>query len=173
MDEVTFVSHDFLKTPTFGDSLYHVIVSNPPYISPRHFDTETTRSVRNFEPRLALVPSQNEGRMTGWDPTDVFYAHLIRMYVAQRAVVLVMEVGDEEQAIRIIDAAIAQYAIHKYSQIKIWRDLPCETPTKYEHKRTWKFADNDFTVSASGEGNVRAVVIRRSARGGVLDPKVT
>ncbi len=35
---------------------WHVVTCNPPYISQRAFNTCTARSVRNFEPRLALVP---------------------------------------------------------------------------------------------------------------------
>jgi len=34
-----------------------LLVCNPPYISHRGFATQTTRSVRNFEPKLALVPN--------------------------------------------------------------------------------------------------------------------
>ncbi|KAI9827988.1 MAG: hypothetical protein M1819_006831 [Sarea resinae] len=37
-------------------SEWDVIISNPPYISPEGYKRTTSRSVRNFEPRLALVP---------------------------------------------------------------------------------------------------------------------
>lgn len=35
---------------------WDLLTSNPPYISPRGFSVSTSRSVRNWEPKLALVP---------------------------------------------------------------------------------------------------------------------
>ncbi len=35
---------------------WDILISNPPYISPRGFAKQTSRSVRNWEPKLALVP---------------------------------------------------------------------------------------------------------------------
>ena len=39
-----------------GETEWDIIISNPPYISPRGYVRETHRSVRNWEPKLALVP---------------------------------------------------------------------------------------------------------------------
>ena len=39
---------------------WDILTSNPPYISPRSYNTCTARSVRNFEPKLALVPPQSQ-----------------------------------------------------------------------------------------------------------------
>lgn len=35
---------------------WHIVTCNPPYVSPHAFNTCTARSVRSFEPKLALVP---------------------------------------------------------------------------------------------------------------------
>lgn len=39
-----------------GKGNWDILISNPPYISPQAFDHTTTRSVKRYEPRLALVP---------------------------------------------------------------------------------------------------------------------
>ncbi|PBP17490.1 hypothetical protein BUE80_DR011730, partial [Diplocarpon rosae] len=98
-----------------------LIISNPPYISQRAFDTETTRSVRNWEPRLALLPSAASIR-TGDDQDagngeekvpkrigsvdledeDLFFVRLMAIHDLRNSKVCVMEVGDEEQAERVV-----------------------------------------------------------------------
>jgi methylase of polypeptide subunit release factors len=39
-----------------GIGNWDILISNPPYISPSAFNHTTTRSVKKYEPRLALVP---------------------------------------------------------------------------------------------------------------------
>ncbi|KAI9367016.1 S-adenosyl-L-methionine-dependent methyltransferase, partial [Aspergillus egyptiacus] len=59
-----------------------VLISNPPYISPKEYrDGTTSRSVRKFEPKLALVPPGNTvwsaGKKTPRE--DLFYLHIIAL----------------------------------------------------------------------------------------------
>ncbi|KAK5096679.1 hypothetical protein LTS08_007552 [Lithohypha guttulata] len=85
-----------------SDVLFDVIVSNPPYISPNDFRIggTTTKSVRKFEPRLALVPPSIFLDEVV-DQADQFYVALVRIAVAAKTRLLVMEIGDTEQALRV------------------------------------------------------------------------
>ncbi|KAL5352002.1 formate dehydrogenase (NAD+) [Pseudogymnoascus australis] len=58
----------------YGDETFDVVTANPPYISRLGFNRDTERSVRNFEPQLALVPPVDggEGR-----PEDIFYGRIV------------------------------------------------------------------------------------------------
>ncbi len=157
--QVNFLKQDFFQQQLARKSLFHVIISNPPYISQQHFNTETTRSVRNWEPKLALVPQQ-AGSIDGWDPEDIFYAQLIKFYEDGRSKILVMEVGDEAQASRIITRAIRQGFFQK-NNIEIWRDWPAEKPSEAE--KQWCLEIDGWTIHATGAGQIRAVVfVRRS-----------
>lgn len=76
-----------------------VLISNPPYISPTSFrDGTTARSVRIFEPTLALVPPGpricNQG--------DLFYHSLIAMSFKLRTKLTILECGDRMQANRVV-----------------------------------------------------------------------
>lgn len=105
---------------TAGTGEWDLLTSNPPYISPSGFALSTSRSVRNWEPKLALVPpvervdlhqkhfydhyypdNENLLRKVDYQPEDVFYARLLeiaRTYGPKR---VLMEVGDMEQAKRV------------------------------------------------------------------------
>ncbi|KAI0145161.1 hypothetical protein GGR57DRAFT_305445 [Xylariaceae sp. FL1272] len=98
-----------------------ILVSNPPYISQRGFNTDTERSVRTHEPRLALVPpplshshpsSSNAATDSYKDllqpgnPEDVFYARLLQIAAKLRPRVVAFEVGDLGQAMRVMEMAL-------------------------------------------------------------------
>ncbi|KAI1746518.1 S-adenosyl-L-methionine-dependent methyltransferase [Xylaria castorea] len=87
-----------------------ILVSNPPYISQRGFDTDTGRGVRNHEPKLALVPSSSRPPSPTMTcaPEDVFYARLLEIADALRPRTVAFEVGDMAQAIRVVEMAIAR-----------------------------------------------------------------
>ena len=102
---------------------YDLVISNPPYISPVDFARETQRSVRNFEPKLALVPprqvhstvalplTENEG--------DVFYPRILQIARACRAKMVLMEVDGMEQAQRVTAMA---GKLQLWDELQIWRD---------------------------------------------------
>ncbi|KAM0162802.1 hypothetical protein ACHAPG_001508 [Botrytis cinerea] len=139
-----------------------VIVSNPPYISEDGFNKETTRSVRNWEPELALVPNASRRETihfngdAGNSPLikveDVFYYRLLRFHFLLKSKILVMEVGDEAQAKRV-----AQMAIGSSDRIEIWRDWPDQHESGSESAE-YMFLGN-YEIVVKGTGMVRAVVL--------------
>ncbi|KAK2811829.1 hypothetical protein FQN50_001867 [Emmonsiellopsis sp. PD_5] len=88
-----------------------ILISNPPYISPAQFRNGTTaRSVRRFEPRLALVPPplslsavDGLGGAGAVRREDVFYHRILKFAGGEgvRAELVVMECGDRGQAGRV------------------------------------------------------------------------
>lgn len=106
-----------------------VIVSNPPYISPEHFKPGgvTTSSVREHEPQLALVPPATlvDQRVC---QADQFYVVLLEIAQKTDAKLLVMEVGDTAQALRVRSwcrRAVRQNGERleqKAARIEIWKD---------------------------------------------------
>ena len=91
---------------------YKIVVSNPPYISAKGFQQQTERSVRNYEPKLALVPERVGGLLetTGglveeWDEEvkteDIFYEAIRVRALNMGAQIMLFEVAGTEQAVRI------------------------------------------------------------------------
>ncbi|KAJ0413997.1 S-adenosyl-L-methionine-dependent methyltransferase [Aspergillus carlsbadensis] len=84
-----------------------VIISNPPYISPAEYRNGTTsRSVRMFEPKPALVPPEYyySGPMLHVDDfqiEDLFYHHIVAIVASSRARLAVLECGNRLQAMRV------------------------------------------------------------------------
>jgi len=84
---------------------FDVVISNPPYISPEDYAPggTTARSVRKFEPKLALVP-QASGDMDDRAPVpqaDVFYYWVLQIARKVRAQMVVMETGGGDQVWRV------------------------------------------------------------------------
>lgn len=105
-----------------GDISCDLMISNPPYISTSDFrDGTTARSVRLFEPRLALVPSRTSLRNERDRPEDVFYRHLLSLSFKLRPKVTVLECGDLAQARRVVDMyrELSPHRTHDMS-VSIW-----------------------------------------------------
>ena len=107
----------------YGDETFDVVTANPPYISRLGFNRDTERSVRNFEPRLALVPGEDrvggggeEGR-----PEDIFYGRIVEKAEGVGAKILVMEVAGMEQAGRVARIVRGREG---WGRIEVWRDFP-------------------------------------------------
>jgi methylase of polypeptide subunit release factors len=136
-----------------------VLISNPPYISPKSFKYETRRSVRNWEPKLALVPSITlKGSFL---PQDVFYDRLLHLHLKIcGSRILLMEVGDDEQAIRVAQLAIERLrgdlAASRVVRIELWRDSPDSLPEDNERR---KVNLDGYSISVKGSGSLRAVVL--------------
>jgi HemK-like putative methylase len=136
-----------------------ILISNPPYISTQNFTYGTTRSVRNWEPKLALVPSIL--RRGNFLPQDVFYDRLIDLhFTVCGSKILVMEVGDDHQAVRIAkliaDRLRSPLSDNQGGGIEIWRDSPDATPESHED---CKLEINGYSVTQRGSGALRAVVL--------------
>lgn len=118
-----FMRSDILSSDTIPDlhgTKWDIIVSNPPYISPKSYRTTTSHSVRSFEPKLALVPPIRAS-LNDEAQGDIFYPRLLEIAERVRARVLLMEVADIEQANRVAESV---KATGTWRGIEIWRDDP-------------------------------------------------
>ncbi|KAK0101188.1 hypothetical protein ONS95_012831 [Cadophora gregata] len=155
--EVQFGFADIIHHPPRNLGQFDIIISNPPYISRSAFNTQTTRSVRNYEPKQALVP-------LGQNP-DVFYKRLIRMHQVHLSRVLVMEVGDAAQAIRVAALAFEmnntgfKHAPRVMNRVEIWRDNPDIEAGDGANEVVKELAGEKIRII--GQGKIRAVVLFR------------
>ncbi|KAH6642690.1 S-adenosyl-L-methionine-dependent methyltransferase [Boeremia exigua] len=131
---------------------WDILISNPPYISPSAYWKTTTRSVRGFEPRLALVPPPTL-KVNDAQQGDLFYPRLLKIAEEVEAKVVLLEVADLEQALRV--ARNAQQ-VDVFDGIEIWRDDP-------ESSSSQSTTEDGFNVY--GTGNARSVVCWRGAGG--------
>ncbi|RYO79506.1 hypothetical protein DL762_008137 [Monosporascus cannonballus] len=140
------------------ERLIDVLVSNPPYISAAGFARDTGRSVRNHEPRLALVPDVARFGRDGYDcaPEDVFYSRLLRIADDARPGVVALEVGDLAQAVRVVEMAL-WYKERWWESIEIWRDWPDMLPEEGEEGVV---VVGGVRVPVIGSGNGRVVLLR-------------
>lgn len=128
----------------FGQE-FDILISNPPYISPKSFYRTTHRSVRNYEPKLALVPpasSKQDDEAIG----DAFYPRLIQVAEQVGARMLLLEVADMEQAQRVASLAAAGDI---WQRIEIWRDDPSGVVED--------LMIGSHTIRVRGSGNGRSV----------------
>lgn len=102
--------------------IFDILISNPPYISPRQFLSTTARSVREYEPIQALVPpAKASDQLSDADVGDMFYPRLLDIAGSVQAKVLLFEVGDTEQAIRVATRTLERGI---WDKVEIWRDEP-------------------------------------------------
>ena len=113
---------------------WDILIANPPYISPRLFAPggTTTRSVRRWEPQLALVPgpskssnSQNVRQTEREDQPergDEFYPSLLELARSVDAKAVVLEIGDNEQAVRVREMATRYFAGDSDIVVEVWSD---------------------------------------------------
>ena len=132
---------------------WDILISNPPYISPSAYWKTTMRSVRKYEPKLALVPSPRS-KFNDTQQGDMFYPRLLKIAEEVEAKVVLLEVADIEQALRV--ARLAQ-KLDVFDGIEIWRDDPTSSQCSSE---------DGFEVH--GEGNGRSVVCWRGVGGSWL-----
>jgi len=139
------------REPPFWD----ILISNPPYISPSGYWRTTTRSVRGFEPKLALVPPLPTKACTDAEQGDLFYPNILNIAQGIEAKILLLEVADFDQALRVGRMA---KRLEIFDGIEIWRDEPDQGSDSAE---THGEKDCEFPVSGSGNG--RSVLCWRGA----------
>ena len=164
-DQIKFVRADLL-TPkvALGASRisqpYDILISNPPYVSPKAYRRETSRSVRDWEPKLALVPFQGDvrdGELSS-NNGDSFYPVLFSKAIEVNAKILLLEVADLAQAARVAKLATGT---KRWDGIEIWRDWVCVGRSPCERLNI-----EGKLISVLGEGNGRAVICWRAEGGG-------
>jgi methylase of polypeptide subunit release factors len=135
---------------------WDILISNPPYISPSAFAHTTTRSVKRYEPLLALVPSLPTSSSTPQDVDqatqdqtqgDLFYPRLLSIAADLSVKVVFFEVADLEQAKRVAGMAEKQ---NIWNGVEIWRDDPSYGGMEMERN-----------IKMMGTGNGRSVVAYR------------
>lgn len=151
----------FKKHGIWDDREWDIVVSNPPYISPEDYDRTTTRSVRNWEPKTALVPpaprkstpSPLGARMGDEDVGDMFYPRILDISREAKANLVAMEVGDMAQAERVAEMLLSEQV---WNTCEIWRDGITGRHGELEKKEL-----GARSVGVRGEGNGRVVVAWR------------
>ncbi|KAI9788939.1 MAG: hypothetical protein M1835_002000 [Candelina submexicana] len=147
---------------------WDVVISNPPYISPKAFRT-TSRSVRNFEPGLALVPPPqnaiNLGETTelghATNEGDTLYPGILGIATKVNTKLAVLEVSNLEQAIRVASIALdTEY----WDTVEVWRDsLNSNGPQAREGAAQPNLlVVEGHKILLWGDGNARAVVCRKN-----------
>ena len=138
-------------------SNYDILISNPPYISTSAFRRTTSASVRKYEPKLALVPplpDPSDVQVTE-DDGDLFYPKLFDLAIKMDTKVVLFEVADMEQAIRVADLAGDDWEV-----VEIWRDDPGVDGGEVESMNVGD-GENRRRVEVKGVGNGRSVVACR------------
>lgn len=141
-----------------------VLICNPPYISPWGFIHQTERSVRKYEPKLAQVPMVTYPG--NHKPEDVFYARLLDIGTRTRARVMLFEVGDLDQALRVVRMALEHQELKSKWRtvvVAVWRDWPDAAPLENEAASSVVEAGKEsIEVKISGSGHGRSVFIQCS-----------
>lgn len=160
--QIGFAEANIFESSSVPQGEWDVLISNPPYISPNGFSKTTSRSVRRFEPKLALVPTSRNINLQPHvsDPVadsvvgDAFYSQLLQIAQTHESGLVVLEVGDTNQAQRVVSKAILS---HHWDTCEIWRDWPEQNS---RGKEILHVSGED--VHIRGEGNGRAVVLTRN-----------
>jgi HemK-like putative methylase len=132
---------------------WDIVISNPPYISHAGFSKDTTRSVRNWEPKLALVPPNAVPSAAEPHPEDVFYPAILAKAQMSMAKVVLIEVADSAQALR---AAGMARGMEFWKKVEIWRDWP-----DMDAEDGLVRDSEDGTIELVGSGHGRSVVCWR------------
>ncbi|GAB7340844.1 hypothetical protein MBLNU457_7206t1 [Dothideomycetes sp. NU457] len=104
-----------------------ILMSNPPYIDPDWFENRLTSSVRDFEPKLALVPPPSAPFIRGQKrivTADVFYPHLLSVADKVNAKVIMLEVEGTNQARRVAKMVEKRACSPAWTNVEIWKDQP-------------------------------------------------
>lgn len=148
---------------------FDVVISNPPYVSPEEFEKTTEKSVREFEPRGALVPEDDKGEGSeglaegsSVPLQDSFYPRLLEVADEVDSKVVLFEVSGKEQAKRVV----------AYVQAKKWEEgilILRDEPTGLA---IGSVETDRGPVTVVGEGNMRAVLAYRDIGRSWLQPLI-
>jgi methylase of polypeptide subunit release factors len=136
---------------------YDILISNPPYISTSAFRRTTSASVRKYEPKLALVPPVPHSSVdqSAEDDGDLFYPKLFELATMLDTKVVLFEVADMEQAVRVAGLAGDDWEV-----VEIWRDDPGADGGGVDFVDVGE-GEARHRVGVRGIGNGRSVVAYR------------
>lgn len=134
---------------------YDILISNPPYISTSDYWRITSPSVRNFEPKLALVPPPSTNNTQFIHDGDLFYHYILRAAQQLNAQVLLLEVGNLDQAERVASFVVQQGI---WDGVEIWRDDPNNRSQGRTPVLQLKHNNEDVVVPIRGSGEGRSVL---------------
>ena len=123
-EQVTFEQGDVFNKSSPVNGQWDVVISNPPYISPQGFNKDTIRSVRNYEPKLALVPParvQSQQPVPDHVHGDMFYPKLLEIASNVEAKLVLMEVDGRSQALRVRQMI---HDMRAWDGCEFWMDEP-------------------------------------------------
>jgi HemK-like putative methylase len=147
-----------------GKRSWDVLVSNPPYISRdvwHHGRGQLGYSVRKHEPQLALVPGEEHCAPDGVAHEDLFYARLLDIGRALQSKVILLEIGDQSQALRVA-TIFHKHDLAAMAKIELWRDWP-DLDRAADEPDALSIIDQqgqETSLSVKGSGNVRSVFIQ-------------
>lgn len=148
----------------FTTQPWDIITSNPPYISPRVWNTglgQLGHSVRKYEPKLALVPASDTPLPKGWSLQDVFYARLLQLTSVIQPKLLLTELGDKHQAERVLERFFELPIADQYN-VEVWRDSPDLFPDTGDRRLPIKGSkDDQHAVKVVGLGEIRSLVFTK------------
>lgn len=139
---------------------YDIIISNPPYISRQDYWRTTTPSVRNFEPKLALVPPESLGTPSIRYDSDLFYHHILRAARQLNTRIVLVEVANLDQAKRVASLAMRQKI---WKGVEIWRDDPFARAIDSTSTSSISDGIDNFDVPIVGSGEGRSVLVYRES----------
>ncbi|KAK5993395.1 Release factor glutamine methyltransferase-like protein [Cladobotryum mycophilum] len=147
---------------------WDVMVSNPPYISRRVWNYglgQLGHSVRKYEPSLALVPGNHLPAPAGWRHADVFYSRLLDIAHQLKPRIILLEIGDEEQARHVI-GGFFRHKLSAVSRVEVWRDWPDLTPNDGEEEplKIDQVDGQTCKVPVKGSGQIRSILIKTQAK---------
>ncbi|KAL9117530.1 MAG: hypothetical protein Q9187_005933, partial [Circinaria calcarea] len=149
-EQIIFVQGDvFSESSPIFEGHWDIVISNPPYISPQGFNRDTSRSVRNYEPKLALVPpAQVPPEQSVLDDVqgDLFYPRLLKIASQVNAKLVLMEVDGTCQALRV------KQMIHDmqiWDGCEFWMDEP-------SNRNSTKKFDSEHKTRLVGLGSERS-----------------
>ncbi|PFH58029.1 hypothetical protein XA68_14253 [Ophiocordyceps unilateralis] len=100
----------------------------------------------------------------GWERADAFYARLLDLASLMGPKFLVLELGDEAQARRVL-AHYYQHPLARISTVGLWRDWPDLTPGEGEDACLDVVVGpgRAFSVPVKGSGQVRCLYVEKHA----------
>lgn len=107
------------------------------------------------------MPSPNDNRETEVDAGDIFYPRLLQIAEQVSARVLLVEVADMEQAVRVV-GMVVERGKGAWEGCEIWRDWPAAGGEGGGEMVEVQGED----IRVVGEGNGRAVLVWRGEDGG-------